>query len=77
MKTLLNIIVLIAVISSSSNQLMAQWVQTGGPEGGEEVLEIVGLFVGHRSRSEWRGSRWATRSACGSDPRNLDNPDNQ
>ena len=29
------IILLTAVISSSSNLLMAQWTQTNGPEGGE------------------------------------------
>jgi photosystem II stability/assembly factor-like uncharacterized protein len=34
MKTLLQILVLSVVISSGSNQLMAQWVQTSGPEGG-------------------------------------------
>ena len=40
---------LLVVLLSSSNQLMAQWVQTNGPEGGEIscIASIdTSLFVG-------------------------------
>ena len=49
MKRLLLILLLMAVNSSGSSNLMAQWVQTSGPEGGETtcfaVIDTV-LFVG-------------------------------
>jgi len=49
MKTLLQILVLMAIISSGSNQLIAQWVQTNGPYGGPTTCFAVSdtnLFAG-------------------------------
>jgi ligand-binding sensor domain-containing protein len=49
MKSLLMILLLIAAISTGSNHLMAQWVQTNGPEGGSATSFAVSgtnLFAG-------------------------------
>ena len=45
MKTLLQILVLMAVISSGSNQLMAQWIQTNGPEGGHVLPTLLQVYT--------------------------------
>ncbi len=49
MKSILRILVLMIAISSISNQLMAQWIQTNGPEGGGvHCFTVIGtnLFAG-------------------------------
>jgi photosystem II stability/assembly factor-like uncharacterized protein len=68
MKTLLQILVLIAAISSGSKQLMAQWVQTNGPEGGHiNCFAVSGtnIFAGGTGGvflSTNNGTNWTTPS---------------
>jgi hypothetical protein len=64
MKTLLQLLVLATIISSGSNQLMAQWVQTG-PEGGvvqcltvKDTILFAGTEVGGVLRSTNNGTSW-------------------
>ena len=49
MKTLLQLLVLMAAISSGSNHLMAQWIQTNGPYGGSVTsfaISDTNIFAG-------------------------------
>jgi hypothetical protein len=65
MKNLFRVAVLIVIISAMSNQLMGQWIQTNGPEGGwiisfavKDTSLFAGTFGGGIYRSTDNGTSW-------------------